>query len=37
MLLLKQDTTRKNQVDKNNAIELDANDNKSGEYKVKAI
>ena len=36
MSLLKQDTTGKRQVDKN-AIELDASNDKNGEYKVEAI
>ena len=36
MSLLEQDTTRKGQVDENNATELDAGDN-SGKYKVEAI
>ena len=35
--LLKQDTTRKRRVDKNDMAELDADDNESGEYKVEAI
>ena len=37
MSLLKQDTTRKKRIDKNNANKLDACDNKGGEYKVEAI
>ena len=37
MLLLEQDTTRKGQMDENNATELDADDNESGKYKVGAI
>ena len=36
MSLLKQDTTRKGQVDEN-GMELDAGENDSGEYKVEAI
>ena len=36
MSLLEQNITRKGQVDKNNATELDAN-NDSGEYKVELI
>ena len=36
MSLLEQDTTRKGQVHKENAEELDAGDN-SGEYEVEAI
>ena len=36
VLLLEQDITKKEQVDKN-VTELDAGDNKSGEYKVEAI
>lgn len=37
MLLLEQNTTKKGQVVKNNITELNAGDNKGGEYKVKAI
>ena len=37
MSLLEQNTTRKKRVDKNNAVELDAGDNKSGKYKIEAI
>ena len=37
MSLLKQDTTKKGRVDKNNVTELDAGNNKGGKYKVKAI
>ena len=37
MSLLEQDTTRKERVDENDAAELDAGDNESGEYKVEAI
>ena len=37
MSLLEQDTTRKEQVDKNNVVELDANDNKGGGYEIEAI
>ena len=37
MLLLEKDTTKKKQVDENNLSTLDANDNKSGKYKIKAI
>ena len=39
MSLLKQNTTKKGQVDDNitELIELDANNNESGEYKVEAI
>ena len=37
MSLLEQDTTRKGQVDENNVTELNAGDNKGGEYKVEAI
>ena len=36
MSLIEQDTTRKGQVDEN-AMELDVNDNDSGEYEVEAI
>ena len=36
MLLLEQDTTRKRRVDEN-ATELDAGKDDSGEYKVEAI
>ena len=36
MSLLEQDTTRKGRVDKN-TTELDAGDDDSGKYKVKAI
>lgn len=36
MLLLKQNSTRKNQVDEN-ATKLDIGNNKSREYKIKAI
>ena len=35
--LLEQDTTRKGRVDENDATELDAGDNKGGEYEVEAI
>ena len=35
--LLKQNTTRKRWVDKNNVTKLDTGDNKSREYEVKAI
>ena len=35
--LLEQDITRKGQVDKNNAAELDVCDNESKEYEVEAI
>ena len=35
--LLKRIITKKKQVDKNDAIKLDAHDNESGEYKIKAI
>ena len=39
MSLLKQNTTKKEQVDKNviELAKLDPNDNKSDEYKMKAI
>ena len=37
MLLLKQDTTKKGRVDKNNATELDASNNKDREYELEAI
>ena len=37
MSVLKQDTTRKGWVDENDATKLDASDNKSKNYKVKAI
>ena len=37
MSLLEQNTVRKGRVDKNNTAELDAGNNESGEYKVKAI
>ena len=36
MLLLERNTTRKGRVDEN-ATELDAGDNNSGEYEVEAI
>ena len=35
--LLEQDTTRKGRVNDENAAELDAGDNESGEYEVEAI
>lgn len=35
--LLEQNITKNGQVDKNNMIELDASDNKSGNYKIKSI
>ena len=35
--LLEQDTTRKGQIDENDTTELDAGNNKSGEYKVEII
>ena len=37
MLLLKQDMTRKRQVVKNDATELNASNNKSKKYEVEAI
>ena len=37
MSLLELDTIRKGRLDENNAAELDAGDNDSGEYKVEAI
>ena len=37
MSLLKQDITRKERVDENDATKLDAGDNESGEYKMEAI
>ena len=37
MSLLEQDTTRKGRVDENNAAELDAGDDKDGEYEVEVI
>ena len=37
MSLLKQDTTRKGRVDKNDATELDIGDNEGEEYKMEAI
>ena len=37
MSLLEQNTTKKGRVDKNDASELDAGDNESEKYKVKAI
>ena len=37
MLLLEQDIIRKGRVNDKNAVELDAGNNKSGEYKVEAI
>ena len=35
--LLEQDTTRKGQVDENNAAELDAGEDEGGEYELEAI
>ena len=37
MSLLKWNSTRKGQVDMNDAIKLDAANNKSGKYKVEVI
>ena len=37
MSLLKQDTTRKKLVDKNNTTKLDAKNDKSKKYKVEEI
>ena len=37
MLLLKQNTIKKKQIDKNKAIKLDTNDNDSKKYKIKKI
>ena len=37
MLMLELDTTRKRQIDENNAAKLDTDDNKRSKYKVKAI
>ena len=37
MLPLEQNTIKKRQMDKNNTVELDVDDNKDIEYKVKAI
>ena len=35
--LLKQNITRKRQIDENDMAKLDANNNEGGKYKVKAI
>ena len=37
MLLLEQDTTKKEYIDKNNAIKLNANENNMSKYKVEII
>ena len=37
MSLLEQDTTKKEQVDENNIMELNAGNNNSKEYKVEII
>lgn len=37
MSLLEQDTIKKMRVDRNDVMELDAKDNKSGKYGVEAI
>ena len=35
--LLEKDTTKKRQIDENNTAKLNIGDNKSDEYKIKAI
>lgn len=37
MLLLKQDITRKEQIDQNNATKLDAGEDKDRKYKLEVI
>ena len=37
MSLLKQNTTKTRQIDKNNVTKLDAGGNKDGKYKVESI
>lgn len=37
MLVLKKDIIKKKRIDKNNAMELNIENNENGVYKVKAI